>query len=99
MLGQVKKYNWLVSFFQKFYGREGGFYFFESEVLMLKYNKTYPYLLLKYNKTYPYLLSFLHPSVRVFTINTRHFIDEINNFSYSFMKKENYLKTVAVRVY
>ena len=53
LLGQVN--NWLASFFQKFYGREEGFYFyyfFDSEVLMLKYNKTYPYL-----------LSFLHPSV------------------------------------
>ena len=40
--GQVKK-NWLASFFQKFYGWEGGFYF-EVEILMLKYNKSYPYL-------------------------------------------------------
>ena len=43
-LGQVKNNNWLASFFQKFYGREGGFYlrffFFDSEVLMLKYNTT-----------------------------------------------------------
>ena len=38
LLGQVKKKNkWLASFSQKFYGREGGFYFyFEAEVLMPK---------------------------------------------------------------
>ena len=38
LLGQVK--TWLASFFQRFYGWEGGV-FFDSEVLMLKYNKTY----------------------------------------------------------
>ena len=32
-------------------------FYFEAEVLMLKYNKTYPYL-----------LSFLHPSVQVYYI-------------------------------
>ena len=61
LLGQVN--NWLASFFQKFYGREEGFYFyyfFDSEVLMLKYNKTYPYL-----------LSFLHPSVTTFAQQRR----------------------------
>ena len=46
-LGQVKRNNWLESFFQKFMvGREVFIlFFFDSEVLMLKYNKTYPYLL------------------------------------------------------
>ena len=27
LLGHVKKKNWLASFFQKFYGRKGGFLF------------------------------------------------------------------------
>ena len=52
-----KKKNWLASLFQKFYGRGGGFSFFDSEVLMLKYNKTYRYL-----------LSFLYPSVQAYCI-------------------------------
>ena len=57
-----KKKNWLASFFQKFYGRKGGFFifiifYFQAEVLMLKYNKTYHYL-----------LSFLHPSVQAYCI-------------------------------
>ena len=57
-----KKKNWLASFSQKFYGREGGFYFyFEAEVLMLKYNKTYPYL-----------LSFLHASAQAYHIIHKH---------------------------
>ena len=62
LLGHVKKKNWLASFFQKFYGRKGGFFifiifYFQAEVLMLKYNKTYHYL-----------LSFLHPSVQAYCI-------------------------------
>ena len=28
LLGQVINNNWLASFFQKFYGQEGGFYFY-----------------------------------------------------------------------
>ena len=62
MIRPSKKNNWLASFFQKFYGQEGGFYFFfDSEVLMPKYNKTYPYL-----------LSFLHPSVQAYYIIHKH---------------------------
>ena len=62
LLGHVKKKNWLAPFFQKFYGRKGGFFifiifYFQAEVLMLKYNKTYHYL-----------LSFLHPSVQTYCI-------------------------------
>ena len=37
------------------------FIFYDSEVLMLKHNKTYPYL-----------LSFLHPSVQAYYIIHRH---------------------------
>ena len=45
-------------------GREVSIYFFfDSEVLMLKYNKTYPYL-----------LSFLHPSVQAYYIIYKHHI-------------------------
>ena len=53
------------SFFRKFYGREGGFYlfFFDSEVLMLKYDKAYPYL-----------LSLLHSSVQAYHIKHKHHI-------------------------
>ena len=63
-LGQVKKNNWLASFFQKFYGREGGFYFyfFDSEVLIGRNT----------SKTHPYLLLFLHPSVQAFYIIHKH---------------------------
>ena len=35
------KKNWLAPFFERFYGRK---VFFDSEVLMQKYNKTHPYL-------------------------------------------------------
>ena len=59
-----KKNNWLASFFQKFYGREGGFYFyfFDSEVLIGRNT----------SKTHPYLLLFLHPSVQAFYIIHKH---------------------------
>ena len=60
-----KKSNRFASFFQKFYGREEGFLFlfFDSEVLMLKYSKTYPYL-----------LSFLYPSDQTYYIMHKHHI-------------------------
>ena len=46
-------------------GREVLLFFFNLEVLMLKYTC---------NKTYPYLLSFLHPSVQAhYIIHNYHF--------------------------
>ena len=47
-------------------------FYFEAEVLMLKYNKTYPYL-----------LSFLHPSVPRHTISYINIVMErrIHKFS------------------
>ena len=61
-----KKYGWRP--FCKILRSEGGS-FFDSEVLILKYSKTYPYL-----------LSLLDPSVQTYNIIHKHWNTE-NKFS------------------
>ena len=69
-LGQVKKNNWFAAerSFSEILWSGGRFCFLkwgfsDSEVLILKYNKTYPYL-----------LSLLHPSVQAYHINHKNHI-------------------------
>ena len=62
LLGHVKKKELVSVLFSEILWSEGGFFifiifYFQAEVLMLKYNKTYHYL-----------LSFLHPSDQAYCI-------------------------------